>query len=279
MGWYRPVATSPDLGHTLVCSWTAHVEGRHHLVPDGCVDMLWLADGRIVVCGPETAAWSFVLPPGTEAAGVRFRPGMAAGVLRTPASAVVNQRVGLDDVLGSGPARRLGQRMGEAGDAFVRLKILEDAVRRWMDGGAEPDPVAAHVVHELAQRSHTVRDLADAAGLTERQLQRRCRAAFGYPITTLRRILRLQRFMAAARSPRWRQAGLAGLAHAAGYTDQAHLSHECRRIAGLTPAELLLSEAPDWHGESAVAPPPADGADVGSVQDGTGSDGQAMRYV
>jgi AraC-like DNA-binding protein len=41
---------------------------------------------------------------------------------------------------------------------------------------------------------------------------------------------------------------LAELAADAGYSDQAHLSRECRSIAGQTPTELLAGQAPDWHG-------------------------------
>lgn len=107
-----------------------------------------------------------------------------------------------------------------------------------------------------------MRNLADAASLSERQLHRRCRAAFGYGPATLRAVLRLQRFMALAR--RSTGAGLAELAQRAGFSDQAHLAREARRFAGLTPTALLASEAPDWHGSGApwwVAP------DVRSVQD------------
>ena len=99
--------------------------------------------------------------------------------------------------------------------------------------------------------------LADAASVTERQLQRRCNDAFGYGPATLRGILRLQRFMALAQSGT--RAGLADLAATAGYSDQAHLSRECRRISSLTPSDLLASEAPDWHGTESVV-------DVGNVQ-------------
>ncbi|HZB51734.1 MAG TPA: helix-turn-helix domain-containing protein, partial [Mycobacteriales bacterium] len=89
-------------------------------------------------------------------------------------------------------------------------------------------PDAAGVVAALAAR----------AGLSERQLHRRCLAAFGYGAKTLDRVLRLQRFLALGRtSP---TAGMAELAIEAGYADQAHLGHDCRALAGATPTELLV---------------------------------------
>jgi AraC-like DNA-binding protein len=51
--------------------------------------------------------------------------------------------------------------------------------------------------------------------------------------------------LAEAGAGRWRAGGdgLAALAFAAGYADQAHLTRECRRLAGRTPAELVASGA------------------------------------
>lgn len=51
---------------------------------------------------------------------------------------------------------------------------------------------------------------------------------------TLQRVLRFQRFMRAA--PRVELAGAAALA---GYADQSHLSRETRRLAGMSPRELV----------------------------------------
>lgn len=79
-----------------------------------------------------------------------------------------------------------------------------------------------------------------AIGLSERQLHRRCMAAFGYGPAVLARILRLQRALQLARS-RQGPLRLAELAAAAGYFDQQHLAHEVRAIMGTTPTALLLS--------------------------------------
>lgn len=249
MGWYTPTTPSPDLASTLVCGWSATIAGEHLLVPDGCMDLLWIRDIGMRLCGPETTAWSFTLPPGTESVGVRFRPGTASHLLRTSAAEVRNIRVSLGDVLGSARERLLTDRLDNA--VTGRIAVLEDAVRGWLDQRADPDPWAADIGRALARHSWNVGTLADAASMTERQLQRRCNDAFGYGPATLRGILRLQRFMALARNTA--HTGLADLAHTAGYSDQAHLTRECRRISSMTPTALLASEAPDWHGAAFVA--------------------------
>lgn len=239
MAWYVPSAPAPDLSRDLVTGWAARIEGRHQLIPDGCVDVLWIDNGTAWVCGPETAAWSFTLPPGTKAVGVRFRPGRAGGVLGFAAPDVRNQRASVDDVLGSRAHRQLVEQVGDAVDQAARVDVLQDHARRWLAAAPPADPVAEAVARMLARDiGASVTAMADAIGLSERQLHRRCTAAFGYGPSTLRRILRLQRFLRLARQP-GAPVDLARLAATAGYTDQPHLSHDCRDIAGVSPRTLI----------------------------------------
>ncbi len=78
-------------------------------------------------------------------------------------------------------------------------------------------------------------------GIGDRQLRRRFADAVGYGPKTLQRILRFQRFLALAE--REAAPDLARLALDAGYADQAHLTRETRRLAGIPPAALLASGA------------------------------------
>jgi AraC-like DNA-binding protein len=86
----------------------------------------------------------------------------------------------------------------------------------------------------------SVLELSRATGLSQRQLHRRCLAAFGYGPAVLARILRLQRVLQLARLHEG-PLRLAALAAAAGYFDQQHLAHEVRAIMGTTPTRLLRS--------------------------------------
>ena len=96
---------------------------------------------------------------------------------------------------------------------------------------------AARLLHDPRARAE---DIADDVGLSPRQLRRRCHAVVGYGPKTLQRVLRFRRFVsrldALPRCPA--DLDLADLAVQAGYADQAHLTRECGRLAGLTPAAL-----------------------------------------
>jgi AraC-like DNA-binding protein len=106
---------------------------------------------------------------------------------------------------------------------------------------AEPDPIVRAAALGAARPGARVERLAAALGIGDRHLRRRFAAAVGYGPKTLHRILRFQRFLQLmGRGP---ATDLAWLALEAGYADQAHLTRECRRLSGLTPAQLLASGA------------------------------------
>jgi AraC-like DNA-binding protein len=83
-----------------------------------------------------------------------------------------------------------------------------------------------------------------------RQLRRRCHAVVGYGPKTLQRVLRFRRFVARldAGPPNGQDIhDLAALAALAGYADQAHLTRECRALAGLTPGALARQRGPSTY--------------------------------
>jgi AraC-like DNA-binding protein len=254
MGRYAERPPAADLRGHVRCSWTA-VTGRPLAVlPDGCLDLMWLG-GSLVVAGPDTRPVPSSLAVGTEIAAVRFRPGAAPAVLGVPASELRDRRVPLADLWADGA--ELSRRVDAAADPAGRVAVLEAAVRRRLADAPSVDPVALAVVAALGpggvrtggpairpmrRAAPVVAVLAARAGRSERQLHRRCLAAFGYGAKTLDRVLRLQRFLALGRAHS--AAGHAELAVAAGYADQAHLGHDCRALAGATPTELLARPPP-----------------------------------
>ena len=103
-----------------------------------------------------------------------------------------------------------------------------------------PDPAvtqAARLLHDPQARAE---DVASDVGLSMRQLRRRCHAAVGYGPKTLQRVLRFRRFVSRIDASPDGPAGLdlSAIAAAAGYADQAHLTRECGKLSGLTPAAL-----------------------------------------
>ncbi|MEU0148030.1 AraC family transcriptional regulator [Streptomyces sp. NPDC006288] len=211
----------------VLWAWSGRREPSRPVLPDGCMDLLWVG-GRLVVAGPDTHAFT---PAGTlsgSCAGIRFAPGTAPALLGVPAHELRDRRVPLDTLWPGGEVRRLTERTGSADDPTAALEDI--ALRRAMSSGAAPpDPLTAAVAAQLRQ-GRSVAATADAVGLGARQLHRHSLAAFGYGPKTLARVLRLQRALDLVRAG----TPYAAAACATGYADQAHLAREMRGLTGTT---------------------------------------------
>jgi AraC-like DNA-binding protein len=197
------------------------------ILPDGCMDLMWV-DEQLVVAGPDTAAWLATIPPGTGYSALRFQPGTGPAVLGVPAHELRDQRVPLADVWPASQVRRLTARMHQAGNPIQTLEEIAAA-------GAAPDRMISHIVARL-RAGVPVGVTANAVGLGERQLLRRCLAAFGYGPKTLERILRMNHAVDLARGG----TPFAAVAASTGYADQAHLAREVKALAGV-PLTVLTS--------------------------------------
>lgn len=236
--WLLEREPPADLAAQLVCTWRGDVGEAWTLLPDECVDMYWVS-GSVWVSGPETRSWLSAAAPGTDAVGVCFRSGVAPSLLGVAASQLRDARVRLDQLWGDRAARELAERVSCRDDDDGRATELENAVRQMVAGAWGLDVVALEVTEMLrTARTASTRDLARATHLSERQLHRRCTAAFGYGPEFLLRITRIQRFLQLARDGS-RPPHLASLAIDAGYADQPHLAREVRSIMGTTSGQLL----------------------------------------
>ncbi len=81
----------------------------------------------------------------------------------------------------------------------------------------------------------SVAQVAWDLGYSERQLQRRSVTSFGYAPKTLQRVVRFQRALRLARE------GVppAEVAVRAGFTDQAHLANDVKRLSGVQLSRLI----------------------------------------
>ncbi|WP_034263475.1 helix-turn-helix domain-containing protein [Actinospica robiniae] len=207
--------------------WTsvAAADGDALIVPDGCMDLMWY-DGTLQVAGPDSVPFAIRMQAGAASAGLRFAPGTAPSVLGVPAHELLNQRVRLEDLWSAAEARRAAERIADAPDHGVALERL--AVE--LAGRAESTDPLISALTAQAQAGQPVAEMAHRAGLSQRQLLRRCLPAFGYGPKTLARILRVQRALALARSTQ--RPRFADVAAATGYADQAHLAREIRALTG-----------------------------------------------
>jgi AraC-like DNA-binding protein len=228
----------------FACTWSRTMPAgapAAHVVPDACADVMWnRGTGRLFVAGPDTHAHRTSLSAGVLV-GVRFRPGRAPAGLGVPASAVRDERVDLDLLWPADQARRLADALAATRDVLAAEQVLASSVASVR---AAWDPAAPRVL-ELVARGERVGAVADALGWTERQLHRRSLAAFGYGPKMLQRVVRFDRAVRMARERSLRSetstwgGGLAAVAYAAGYADQAHLAREVKALAGVPMTTLV----------------------------------------
>jgi AraC-like DNA-binding protein len=239
--WQAPAG----LRHAIACLWaqvTPDAGDRAGLVlPDACTDLVWEQGRGALVAGPDTGPVRTVMTAGTVILGVRFRPSAGGPALGVPLSELRDQRVDLAD-LRPGEARRLPETLDPD---VAAARMLDVAAALVADG--EPDPAVTWAAALLADPQVHTEAVAAEVGLSLRQLRRRCHAAVGYGPKTLQRVLRFRRFVSRidAEPEGGRDArDLAALAAHVGYADQAHLTRECRALAGLTPAALARQRVP-----------------------------------
>jgi AraC-like DNA-binding protein len=215
------------------CTWERQTTGTrpHRVLPDACVDLIWSGD-RLIIAGPDSRA-RVVAGRGLQTVGVRLRPGAAGAVLGLPASELLDQVPDAGEVLGHDAAESLLEALHRAGDPHA---ILLGAVAD--HAGAGPDPLVQAAVAALDRPRARVDAVAAELGLSARQLQRRVADAVGYGPKLLARVLRFRRLVELAPGP------LVELALEAGYADQAHMTAEVTRLAGLSPVRFFKDRTP-----------------------------------
>jgi len=218
-----------------VTVWTRVADGSPSWVlPDGCIDVLWNGS-ELTTAGPDTTAHRVRPPRGTQFVALRFGPGVAPAVLGVAADGLRDERPDLADVIGADDTERLVESLLATDDASRELELW--AGRRLAAAGGS-DRTMCHVATLLGE-GHSVAEVAARTGFSERQLNRRSLASFGFGPKLLMRVLRLQRALAAARSG----APLVQACLAAGYSDQAHFAHDVRALTGQTASQLVGSDA------------------------------------
>lgn len=227
----------------LLCSWQQDIgkdAGVHsqRVLPDGCIDMVWIGENAPVVAGPATRSQLFRLAAGTRVTGLRFRPAAAAAVLGVAANALLDQHVPLAEVCRPLCGPLAGLRFDETETAQGRVARQLAALASRLGHAPAPDPMMLQTTAWLARHPQgRIETLARAIGLDRRELHRRFCAEVGYSPKTFQRVMRLQYLLSAAGS----SGSLSQLASASGYADQAHMCRDVLALSGQTPRLLLAN--------------------------------------
>jgi AraC-like DNA-binding protein len=233
---YREFAPAVPFRKEIHCLWVAaappRAAERGPVLPDACTDLIWQSGAGAFVAGPDTGPAPGGMPPGAVLVGARFRPGAGGAALGVPLSELLDRRVDAADL----PAVPGGLLAGSLPPPEAMRRIAGIAAA--MVTERPPDLLVLEAARLLGRPGARAELVAERLGIGERQLRRRCQAAVGYGPRMLARVLRFRRFLSRIDAG---ATDLAGVAAEAGYADQAHLTRESSRLAGLTPAALARS--------------------------------------
>jgi AraC-like DNA-binding protein len=175
---------------------------------------------------------------------IRFRPGGAFAFMRHDSTAFTNSVHALESVI-NGRAGSLRDRILEADTIPAKFAAAESWLLEQCRGELALNPAAAELAEKLGHPGTRVRDLAESAGLSDRQVRNVFDRWIGVSPKSYARIARFRRVLAASGAieladplnnsqalppPDW-----ASLAIATGYSDQSHLHHDFVAMAGMTP--------------------------------------------
>jgi AraC-like DNA-binding protein len=240
-------APSAALRSWVECLWSRRLPGGHRVLPDGCADVIFdlgaPAAERAFVVGPMTAALDVPAGGPEVVVGARFRSGAARSFLGAPLGCLLDRRVALAELWPD--AAQVRERLeaaaeaGSLGALAVLDRILRDRLPRLRPADGRVRAAVERLAAAPAETS--IHDLARELGVTRQHLARRFRDEVGYGPKTLARVYRLRRAVRLLAAP-WSggSGGLAGVALAAGYYDQAHMNADFRLLAGRSPLELAL---------------------------------------
>jgi AraC-like DNA-binding protein len=242
---YCEFAPPRHLRMHVVCFWrhgATSMPTTARVIPDGCVDVVWVNDQAPHVAGPMTQPMLYSIDAGTEIVAVRLRPGVARGLLRESAKALLNQDIPLRDLW---PGHRAApwEEVSTKRNESAKLAAIVEVMSARLEADRACDDFVMDAAAWMATHPSTSLDgLSGLSGLSERQIRRHFDDAIGYGPKKLQRILRLQRLLWLASQLCSPARNLAHLSFAAGYADQSHMTREVIALTGLSPRQLLIGE-------------------------------------
>lgn len=226
------------------------------VIPDGCIELIFnLADPfrryhtdgtielqpRALVAG-QMRFGAVIEPTGqVDILGVRFHPAGAFPFFPLPLNELTDQIIDLDLAWGA-RGRELSQYIGDARTDEARIAAVERGLMKWLRSCGEDDRLVGLATDLIVRgRGATpIEQLAVKMNLSPRRLERRFLTRVGLSPKSFSRIVRFQHFVnSTLQTP---DLDVLGLALLAGYYDQSHLIHECRKFTGKSPTEFFARE-------------------------------------
>jgi AraC-like DNA-binding protein len=239
--WLKPYVRNYWM---LQCSGVPALPRRHRVVPDGCIDLIFMRrsqteDYRASVVGTMTRPIEEELASHLDYIGIRFNPGGFRHFFQTPPRELTDRIVSLDDP--SSPSG-IAERLADSRGLTACLESLEDELARRFRP-EERELLPEGVLETISARRGNVpmAQLGGMTGWSSRHLRRMFNESIGIGPKTFCRIIRfMSAFRALRQNPR---PSLIAVALDAGYYDQAHFIREFEDFYGSSPSTIFKNSA------------------------------------
>jgi AraC-like DNA-binding protein len=204
---------------------------------------------KSIVAGVQSATERLRPMGATGLMVVRFRPDQAARVLGPQMHAFAGTSVDLADIVGPPALALLENELAEAASPADRVGVMERFLLTRL-GDRVPDHDVRHALRQLQRRPATrIGAIARDLGISERHLTRSFVATVGVPPKQFARVVRAERVIAARLCGSAADSSWAQIALDCGFSDQAHLVHDFKALAGAAPEAFLRGAMRGPHAE------------------------------
>jgi AraC-like DNA-binding protein len=210
-------------------------------LPDGCVDLVLEVTTRGYrswLYGSTTRPTAIPCTAGTHYLGIRFHPGQSRHFIAAAAHEITDSREDLRSLMRF-PAERVAAHVASEALFDELDEILTTILNRSPPVESYIDGIVRHIdTHRGIAR---VDDVAVRFGKSRRQMERVFLQTVGVPLKFFCMISRLKHAADLIVHPASRS--LTAVAHDAGYSDQAHMTRDFTRLAGVSPGQLRVDGA------------------------------------
>lgn len=210
-------------------------------LPDGCLDLVLEVTTnsyRAWIYGSTTRPTAIPCTADTHYLGIRFRPGQSRHFITAAAREITDGREDLRTLMRF-PSERVAARIATEALFDDLDEILLEALHRAPPVESYIDGVIRYV--DAHHGDTRIDDFAVRFGKSRRQMERMFLQTVGVPLKFFCTISRLRRAADLIVQPA--SCSLTNVAHDAGYSDQAHMTRDFTRLAGVSPGRLRADDA------------------------------------
>src|SRR5688572_9904158 len=214
---------------------------RYTALPDGCVDLVVEVAPKnhgAWIYGSTTRPTDIACSHGAHYLGIRFKPGQSRHFIDADACDLTDARAELHS-LTSFPTEMIATRI----DSSALFSNLDEIFTATLSRSPPDVSLIDRVIQHVGARHGlvSIEAVARHFGKSRRQLERTFLQIVGVPLKFFCTLARLRHAARLISQPLQRP--LTAIAGDAGYSDQAHMTRDFRRLAGVTPARLRYDDA------------------------------------